>query len=783
MNPLNWLARPLGIRGIDIGAVKSPALDISVGALALGLLVTILVVGVAVSIASYLRTTEPISSRKRVWFAISRAVVYGLLILSVAGLSLRAGVEVLHKPNCLLLVDNTRSMSVRESGANAPSAGSRGAVGARRHDLVSNLLSKRFLSQLKKRRTVVAQTFDGTALDLSGRPQSGASGQRTDIPSVLEGVLRKEHAADLQEIILITDGRDTVRANYQAALAAIKNRGTRLLPVIAGSPEHLKDVKLTMASTAPYCRAFDLLSVSYSASHTGCSGESVKVEAFEAGAPGKVLAQAELLLNDEPTGQRGNLTLAPPTRSGDVHLAIRISTVPGETVTENNRIDIFTQIVDEPVKVLYVDNFPRAEFKHVKQSLDRDPNIALTLLNRMPGGAWLVQGNALLERPELGFPAEPAELLKYDVLILGTISRGYFSAGDRFEERKLTSIANFVSGRGGGLIVLGGHRSFGHGKYHGSPLEPVLPFEVGKPGEEEYLTKEIRAELVGLARYHPALQLAGTPEENLKVWQELPELQGCNIVGKPRPGAQVLAVSSVAVDGKKPTILACQQYGFGRVLACTTYSTFRWRLGTPVEKGDLLGRFWSQAVRYVSPDPRIVANAMNVQLDKPNHVCGEIAEISLRPLDAFYAPVRKQHLRLKVKRPDQTEIEARLAEEPASKGLYRAELRLDQVGSYEITAAGPKDMKEHITLIAGASSEEYRDVRPDRGQLTALAEASGGKLFTIDQADELLRSLDTKPRTEERNIEAPLWDCPLMLLLILGLCLSEWFFRKRSGLA
>jgi hypothetical protein len=85
--------------------------------------------------------------------------------------------------------------------------------------------------------------------------------------------------------------------------------------------------------------------------------------------------------------------------------------------------------------------------------------------------------------------------------------------------------------------------------------------------------------------------------------------------------------------------------------------------------------------------------------------------------------------------------------------------------------------------VAGASSEEFDDPAPETEPLEAVARESGGALFSVDEAEKLVDGLGTERATALQKVESPLWDSPLFLFLVLGLCLSEWFFRKRSGLA
>ena len=68
-----------------------------------------------------------------------------------------------------------------------------------------------------------------------------------------------------------------------------------------------------------------------------------------------------------------------------------------------------------------------------------------------------------------GFPKTRDELFAYDGLILGSIEAGAFT-GDQ-----LRMIGEFVERRGGGLLMLGGARSFSEGGYAGTPVADALP--------------------------------------------------------------------------------------------------------------------------------------------------------------------------------------------------------------------------------------------------------------------------------------------------------------------
>src|SRR6185436_2049932 len=70
-----------------------------------------------------------------------------------------------------------------------------------------------------------------------------------------------------------------------------------------------------------------------------------------------------------------------------------------------------------------------------------------------------------------GFPARRDQLYAYDAIVIANVE------GDFFTRAQLAMLADFVSERGGGLLVLGG-RSFAQRGLSGTPLEEVLPVEL-----------------------------------------------------------------------------------------------------------------------------------------------------------------------------------------------------------------------------------------------------------------------------------------------------------------
>lgn len=86
-----------------------------------------------------------------------------------------------------------------------------------------------------------------------------------------------------------------------------------------------------------------------------------------------------------------------------------------------------------------------------------------------------VQGFSVLASPPEESPLSLAELSAYDLLVLDNVPAYRLSAA------KMEAIESYVRDLGGGLLVIGGHQSYGAGGYYRTPFERLLPVEMRPP--------------------------------------------------------------------------------------------------------------------------------------------------------------------------------------------------------------------------------------------------------------------------------------------------------------
>lgn len=484
-------------------------------------------------------------------------------------------------------------------------------------------------------------------------------------------------------------------------------------------------------------------------------------------------------------------------------VAVRTSKETVEITNKNNALPAIVRVVEDKARVLLVDGEARWEYQYIANALARDETVDLERvlfqqprLGKTPEAELERTGSPKRKFPEITNEIDP--LMDFDCIILGDVSPDDLSLPHR--ER----LEKYVAERGGTLVVVAGKRYMpGVFCKEGTDIDPIaklLPVsapQVIKPaaGFTLKFTHDGSAT--------PFLQMDPAPERNTQEWARMPA-HFWGAIGRLKPGATSLAYyddkSIAKPDGSSPentqSLIAQQNFGFGKVLYLGLDSTWRWRY----RAGDTFHhRFWGQLTRWAAADKLLPAGNRFVRFGsrEPVYHEGQSAEILVR-LNAETATLPKDAAAsvrvFRIDDKDAKEIaSAPLKTTEGQPRLLQAQLGDLPTGNFRVQLVIPflkdkiddKDNQATFT-VTPATPRELRDLSSDWPLLTELARQSHGKFFTAENVDQLVDLLARKVTIREHRTEQRLWqDAPLVwwvLATMLALLTIEWLVRKTVGL-
>ena len=247
------------------------------------------------------------------------------------------------------------------------------------------------------------------------------------------------------------------------------------------------------------------------------------------------------------------------------------------------------------VKILYYEGEPRWEVKYLLQAVADDERLQVSLLQGTAENGFLVRGGDGPDDLRAGFPATREELGQYRILILGSVEASAFS------DTQLQLIVEFVEA-GGGLLMLGGPRSFGEGGWANTEIADLLPVEIPPPAPRTAPPAAVKVQVspTPLGLIHPATQIGAGPEETQRLFAALPPLNVVNQIG-PVKGTGLTLLFGASPEGNK-TVLAYQHNLLGTVLALTAEDSWLWQMHSDItpDLDHIHTSFWRQTLHWLA---------------------------------------------------------------------------------------------------------------------------------------------------------------------------------------
>jgi uncharacterized membrane protein len=699
-----------------------------------------------------------------------RVLAVLLLLLAFFKPTLSYQRELVKRSDLVFLIDVSKSMGVHDY----PSQPSRLEMARRELVRPGGLVER-----LSKQFNVRLYRFDAAAepvADVAELEKLQPVGDATAIVKAILAVLERQDAADLAGVVVVTDGNDNAAKDLEQELAGVK---VPLFFVGVGTKSreglNYRDVMITDVKTRPdrFLTVNNKAYVDVYLKSVGYPSVERTVTVAERG--GQEKGHANVVLDSTGERQKAVVEII-PTKLGKFVYDVAVPVDSEERFADNNRMSITVHVIDPKIRVLYVDK-PRDEYKELLRTLSRDPNVdLLTLVNNRVGS--FTQGGNIHDVKFLGFPQTKEELATFDVIVMGSVKRAYFSGP------QLEAIREFVKS-GKGFVMLGGTESFGIGGYGGTPVDEVLPVECGGPEIGQERDSFVPA-LTPEGMSHPIF--SGCEQFFVKGAKGAAlDLQGFNKVARVMPGSAVLAVNPSRASAP---VFVVRDFGKGRTAAFTSTGTYNWyRLTQPLGEDSPYVRFWGQMMRWLAgreAKERAIGPGITVMLDKDHYDPGDKVRVTAHVSDREGLATDKADVvgeitgaggkAVRVHVPFDAQTRAYAQEfEPAGPGEYSAKftakLKTDSLG----------EAKEIFTV--GKPSLESEQVDLNEALLRRVAEADrAARLYCP-----LVASATVQERLQpfiKRQADFGQWKLTdrinaVLFIAFVALLSVEWILRKR----
>ena len=693
----------------------------------------------------YRITVPPVSGTLRWLLTALRTLALVLLFLFIGEPLLSLLSNSTHPPVTLLLLDNSRSMTMKDKSGE-------------RDVILRNLLSSGGLGDLSSigdtryalfsSKTQILESFSADSLTLTG--------EGTDIATALQEAKKLSVSANIQAVVLVTDGNITAgnSPTYEA-----EELGLPVFTIGIGDTSEQRDLLIRKVLTNSISYVGNTVPVQVTVKSSGFGGERVEV----------ILRDAETVLDRKiitlQSGTREYLVpLSMTLQSEGTHkLTVDVSRLNDELTYENNRHSFFTKILKSKMRVVLLAGGPSPDVAFVRRALEIDPNVEVHSFIEKGGGQFY----------EGAFSSSSLQEAECLVLIGFPSTQSPVSALALVEEAANKNIPIFFLSAP--TLDMSKLRT----------LEPHLPFYVQRVSTDEFQAFVTVPE----AQRNNAL-LSVSPAGTIDAWGGLAPVFKQQGSFRAKPEAEILATTRIQNFATDEPFLLNRNVNRKKSLAILGYGIWRWPMLTnnnTTGSDKLLEAFLSNAVRWLTT--RDDDRRVRVQTVRETFGGREPIEFSAQVYDENYRPVDNAEVVVHIQRPNSTE-QNELTLSPVGNGQYEGALDFLDEGDYRFTATARSNStvsgEDNGTFSVGGLNVEFQETRMNKELLQQIAVRTGGTYHHPNSvttlAPEIAALPSFTPHEVVRSEDIELWNRSWMLGLVVGFFSVEWFVRKRNGM-
>jgi uncharacterized membrane protein len=620
------------------------------------------------------------------------------------------------------------------------------------------LLTPEALTDLSEAYTLLPYSFAETADSMTSFTELPEPGTASNLGQSILQTLRQASSSSLGAVILISDGADNTGTIAQNELNEIAGFGVPIHTVGMGRELIPEDLELEEVVLPTKALAGTTLTARVNIRHDQAGIARIKVYDGDT-----FLTTEEVELSAEQNSTTAFIDIEVP-EPGQLDLRFTLDPINGERVLANNSRASVVDVPEDKYRILYVEGEPRWEYKFLQRALGDDPSIQLSTLLKVTPNKYYRQGIDGPDQLAEGFPTMREALFDYDALIIGSMQVAEFTV----EQQEM--IRDFVSERGGSLMMIAGLNGLGLGGWGESLVGEVLPSRLSL-SDAEFIREKAPVILTDSGRLAPMLKFSDSDTENSQLWTELPEVADYQKLGPLRPAATTLLEINVA--GRNQPLLVTQPYGRGQSYILATGGTWRWQMSLPLE--DMRHEtFWRQLGR------NLVANS-----PRPFELSATVANEDIVVRAAVRDPEDEANQGLAITAVASSDtgelINVELLPVAGQPGVYQSSFSPASNGLYAIeaiTRKGEELVSSTRTAARFDQGQETFDIRQNRALLQRISSVTGGQYWTPAQWNEIAPAIAYSSAGITEQQISFLWDAPFFFLLLLALKTTEWLLRR-----
>jgi hypothetical protein len=456
----------------------------------------------------------------------------------------------------------------------------------------------------------------------------------------------------------------------------------------------------------------------------------------------QLIEQKKLILNK--SGVNSVSFEFTPKQSGEKKLSVKINPLEGESSSLNNQKVFYINVLSNKINVLLISGKPSSDLTFIKNVLSNDKNLKVNTLVQISPGNFLEQNaNSKLDSADviylIGYPTQSVSEVFYKRLV------------DKLENKNTPL-----------FFILTSEVSISN-LYR---LKDILPFSIQRI-ENNYL--QVQPDIQTTEVDNPIVQ-----SNTITDWKNLPPVSQPIALVTINPESNIIAKVYVGNSPRNNPLIVTKSFGAKRSIGVLAEDIWRWKLQTANKNLSLFDNFIVNSTRWLNaPEDK---KRVKIITSKKLYSSGELIEFSAQVYNEAFDPVNEAEVKINITNSDS---KSELILNSVGSGLYEGTFSSNKNGDYSFLGTASYDGKllgsDGGSFNVGDVDIEFLDTRMNYQFLNLLSTQTKGKYFAPNKINDLL--------TEKFiTLEIRLWSNEWLLILMILLFGTEWFFRKRSGM-